>query len=90
MTGERRTLDFGDLDEFAPRPKAQHPTQVIERKAIDQHSTFPSRERAEDTQINIKASADVLNRFRLLAKSERYKHGDFLKILMDAYAAHRE
>lgn len=89
MTGERRTLDFGDLDEFTPRPKPEPLTQDIERKAIDRTSAFPSRERAEDTQINIKASADVLDRFRLLAKAERYRHGDFLEILMNAYTERR-
>ena len=35
--------------------------------------------------MNIKAPAATLARFRQLAKSERYRHGEFLEILMNAY-----
>ncbi len=84
MTGQRRSLDFGDLDEFTPRPKLTAPA-AAERQAVDQAAAFPSRERADDAQMNIKAPAATLARFRRLAKSERYRHGEFLEILMDAY-----
>ncbi len=84
MTGQRRSLDFGELDGFTPRPKPTAPA-AAERKAVDQAAAFPSRERADDAQMNIKAPAATLARFRQLAKSERYRHGEFLEILMDAY-----
>jgi hypothetical protein len=84
MTGQRHSLDFGELDEFTPRPKPAAPAET-ERKAVDQAAAFPSRERADDAQMNIKAPAATLARFRRLAKSERYRHGEFLEILMDAY-----
>ena len=82
--GQRRPLEFGDLDEFTPRQKPAMPA-AVERKAVDQAAAFPSRERADDSQMNIKAPVATLTRFRKLAKSERYTLGEFLEILMDAY-----
>jgi hypothetical protein len=85
MTGERRSLDFNDLDEFTPRQPAATPPAAEQRKAVDQAAAFPSRERSDEAQMNIKASAATLARFRQMAKQERYKYGEFLQILMDAY-----
>lgn len=86
MTTERKPLDFGDLDEFQPRPKNERAKpQEAERKAIDQVAGFPSREREDEAQMNIKASDAILTRFRTMAKAERYKLGEFLEILMNAY-----
>jgi hypothetical protein len=84
MAGERKTLDFEGLDDFAPRSPVATPPQA-ERKAVDQVAAFPSRERPDEAQMNIKAPAAILERFRRMAKKERYKHGEFLEILMDAY-----
>ena len=84
MTEQRRSLDFGELDEFTPRPKPAAPAEA-ERRAVDQATAFPSRERSYDAQMNIKAPAATLARFRQLARGERYRHGEFLEILMDAY-----
>lgn len=86
MTGDRKSLDFDALDEFQPRPKPTAPRSG-ERKAIDKAADFPSREQPDDAQINIKASAATLERFRQLAKAERYRHGEFLDLLMDAYTS---
>ena len=47
MTGQRRPLDFGELDEFTPRSKPATPA-AVERKAVDQAAAFPSRERPDD------------------------------------------
>jgi hypothetical protein len=85
---ERRSLDFDELDDFAPRPKAAMPL-AAERKVVNQVAAFPSRERLDEAQMNIKAAATTLYRFRQMAKRERYKHGDFLEILMDAYEGRR-
>jgi len=84
MNGERKSLDFGDLEEFVPRPKSTLPTEV-DLKSIDNQAAFPSREREDEAQMNIKASGLVLNRFRQLARKERYRHGEFLEILMNTY-----
>jgi hypothetical protein len=80
----RQSLNFDDLDEFTPRTPTPAPAADV-RKAVDQTAAFPSRERPDDAQMNIKASAATLVRFRQMAKKERYKHGEFLEILMDAY-----
>ncbi|RZF63478.1 hypothetical protein EWE75_15640 [Sphingomonas populi] len=88
MNTERKPIDFGGLDDFDTRPKAtpQTPeTKVAERKAVDQMAGFPSRERSDEGQINIRAQEQVLNRFREMAKKERYKLGAFLEIMMDVY-----
>jgi len=87
MTGERKGLNFDNLDsldDFQPRPKpAVAPAAT--KKAVDKTASFPSREQPDDAQINIKAPSGTLDRFRALAKAERYRHGEFLDILMDAY-----
>jgi CHAD domain-containing protein len=83
ISGERKTLDFGSLDEFEPRQKTT--PLPLERKAVDQATAFPSREREDEAQMNIRASGAVLNRFRQMAKGERYKLGAFLEILMNHY-----
>lgn len=94
MNSTRKPLDFGSLDDFKPRPKhAQTPDrpqprtveQTVVKKAVDRVAAFPSREASDDSQMNIKAPAATLDRFRAMAKVERYKHGEFLEILMNAY-----
>lgn len=93
MESSRQPLDFGDLNDFdvspaVPRaPTTSAPKPV--KKAIDKVATFPSREASDDSQMNIKAPADILERFRAMAKKERYKHGEFLQVLMDAYGKRR-
>lgn len=84
MMTDRKALDFGGLDDFEPRPKPQVASPAA-KKAVDRVAGFPSREAGEDSQINIKASTAVLERFKAMAKAERYKHGEFLQVLMDAY-----
>lgn len=84
MPGERKALDFNGLDDFEPR-KRDKIAPIEERKAIDKISTFPSRERSDEGQINIRAPSDVLQRFRQMAKKERYTLGAFLEILMKSY-----
>lgn len=99
MSGNtRKPLDFGSLDDFETRPKpvqrqatgATRPQmraleQETAKRAVDRVATFPSREAADDSQMNIKAPTAVLDRFRAMAKAERYRHGEFLEILMNAY-----
>lgn len=84
MDGERKSLNFEELEGFSPRPKPSFP-QGGHTKDIDNVSVFPSRERMDEAQMNIKASNAVVNRFRHLARKERYRHGEFLEILMNAY-----
>jgi hypothetical protein len=81
----RKPIDFGSLDDFDVAPATSKPSTASTRKAIDEIAAFPSREVGEDSQMNIKATAEVLDRFRRMAKADRYKHGEFLQILMDAY-----
>jgi len=84
MSDSRKSLDFDDLNDFLPRSKpATSPPAV--HKAVDRVAAFPSREADEDGQINIKAAIATIERFRTMAKGDRYRHGEFLEILMDAY-----
>lgn len=93
MESSRKPLDFGGLEDFEVTPPAARPAAFSVpkpvKKAIDKVASFPSREASEDSQMNIKAPADILERFRLMAKKERYKHGEFLQVLMDAYGKKR-
>ncbi len=84
MSTERKTLDFSELDEFKPR-QAKTALNTVECKEIDRAVTFPSREQSDESQINIKASIAIIKRFKSMAKPERYRHGDFLEILMNTY-----
>lgn len=80
----RQALNFGDLDDFdVVKPKTIEKERV--EKKIQKTSEFPSRESSVEDQINIRASKKVLDRFRKMAKEERYKHGAFLEILMENY-----
>lgn len=83
MSNTRQPLPLDDLSEFQPRQKAR-PTERI-RKDIEKVSSFPSRESSREGQINIKTSEDILDRFRAMAKEHRYRHGEFLAVLMDAF-----
>lgn len=94
MSGDRQELDmpdFGSLDDFeTPRKPAKAqavpgPSNDRARKAIDQASSFPSREASIEGQLNMKGDEAILDRFRALSKSERYKYVAMLEILMDAY-----
>ncbi|WP_413154797.1 hypothetical protein [Bartonella sp. cb54] len=84
MNNERKPLNFSDLEDFEPRKNVSD-TYALKRKEIDKTTAFPSREKSDDEQINIKAHADIVSRFRTMAKKERYRHGEFLEILMNAY-----
>lgn len=84
MSRERQGLNLDELDAFQPRPRSSQSTET-ERKIVDRASQFPSREARPEAQMNIRAPAEVLERFRTLAKSDRYTLGAFLEILMDAY-----
>ncbi|SEA87642.1 hypothetical protein [Rubrimonas cliftonensis] len=81
MSEDRKSLDFGVLEEFKPRAPSREP----DRAAVDRAAAFPSREPADDAQMNIRASKVEIERFKAMAKAERYRHGEFLVILMDAY-----
>ena len=62
------------------------------KKKLDKASGFPSRDlrglqkewEAFD-QLNIRLPADQAVRFKIMAKKDRWPHGEFLKILMDHY-----
>ena len=90
MPGQtRQGIDLDDLglDDFKPRKPstAKKPTQ----KAVADVTSFPSREAPDDDQLNIKGPKAVLDRFRALRKSERYKYADLLEFMMDAYEAQK-
>ena len=86
----RQGLDLSGigLDDFKPRQSAAQNKPA--QKAVADATSFPSREAADDDQINIKGSRAVLDRFRALRKSERYKYADLLEFMMDAYEQNRD
>lgn len=78
----RRPLDM-DLDDFAPRPRAEKPT--LNRKKAAAVSQFPSREAEDETQFNIRCPVSIQSKFRALAKSEGLKQGKLLEKALDAF-----
>lgn len=84
----RRSLDM-DLGAFdRPEPPAPKGPAFSDeqRRRVNQVSQFPSREPdAKGDQINLKLSTEEKARFKRMAKNERYNHGEFLTVLMDAY-----
>lgn len=102
---KRQSLDFdlndfapraeptsGAIDDFAPRKpsRASKAPPRPSQKAVARVSSFPSREAPDDDQLNIKGPMAVLNRFRVLKKTERYKYSDLLDMMMDAYEAQQK
>lgn len=86
MPGQTRQgldLDNLGLDDFKPRKPSTKKTPT--QKAVADVTSFPSREAPDDDQLNIKGPKAVLDRFRALRKSERYKYADLLEFMMDAY-----
>ena len=69
---DNRAAAKADLD-----PVGDREGQVTER--------WPSREPLRDGQISIKASLDVLDRFKRICKDDRRTYADMLRILMDLY-----
>ena len=91
--GEREALsipDFDDeLDDFEPRrPKGQG-SALLDTRAIDAVSAFPSRESSPDGQLNLKGPRHILDRFKAMCKADRRPYYDMLEILMDAYESKR-
>ena len=88
MSGERKALNFGRLDDFPTKPKGDDVrVDPGVRDAVDSVSEFPSREKSVEAQLNIRAPEDVIARFKAMSKRERYTYGAFLEILMEAYSA---
>lgn len=83
---KRQNLDW-DLDGLDLISNKQQNTGLPSQKVISEVTTFPSREAIaiEEDQLNIKGPKAVLDRFRALRKSERYKYADLLEFMMDAY-----
>lgn len=83
----RKALDFGGLDDFQPTGPIERPdvTADEQRRVVDRASAFPSREADAEGQLNIRASREMLTRFKAAAKKERYTYGAFLEILLDNY-----
>ncbi len=53
---------------------------------IDEASAFPSREaNVEYMQLSMRIEVEQGNRFKKMAKSERYSYHAFLEMLMDHY-----
>ena len=80
-------LDALGLDDFKPR-ESSTPAKPAQKK-VAEATSFPSREAPDDDQLNIKGPKAVLDRFRALRKSERYKYADLLEFMMDAYEGKR-
>jgi hypothetical protein len=83
----RKALDFGGLDDFQPIQPAERQDAGTDeqRRVVDRASAFPSREADAEGQLNIRASSEMLARFKAAAKKERYTYGAFLEILLDNY-----
>ncbi|MEM6888170.1 MAG: hypothetical protein AAF636_08530 [Pseudomonadota bacterium] len=87
MSEDRSTLTMPDLDDFAPRPKKPAGAQSAKavKKAVDKSATFPSREPPRDVQINIAGPAEIIERFKTMAKDDRRSYYAMLEILMDSF-----
>lgn len=88
-----RELDLDKLNSFtAKKPvqtdKAQEEKEIIHENTKKPANTqpWPSREPKEE-QINIRGPADIINRFKKMAKNDRRAYYDMLQILMDEFEA---
>lgn len=81
-----KPLDIDRLKQFE-NPRAVAPSKEaapIERAGVSVER-WPSREPIRDGQISIKASLDVIDRFKRICKDDRRTYADMLGILMDLY-----
>lgn len=87
MSGERQTLDMSldDFDDFAPKPKKKAKPAAEVRKEVDKVSSFPSREKGVEGQLNMHGSQAVLDRFKAMCKDDRRSYVAMLEILMDSF-----
>ena len=86
MSGERQALDMSldDFDDFEPKPKKARPAADT-RKAVDKVSSFPSREKGAEGQMNIGGDQAILDRFKAMCKEDRRSYAAMLEILMDNF-----
>lgn len=87
----RAPLSLGGLDDFQPRQK---PVEAV-KADIDSGAGWPSREpiaqspapvaAPREGQLNIRATEDVIERFKRLCKDDRRTYSDMLTILMDHF-----
>jgi hypothetical protein len=86
-----RADPLGDLAEFKPGPPAPTPPRHRIRDASEL-AGFPSRaprrwRTGRNTQLNLKVSAGVLDRFAALADRRRIPFGALLEQLLDEAGA---
>lgn len=87
MSGERKVLDMSldGFDDFEPKPKKKTKPADEVRKEVDKVSSFPSREKGAEGQINIGGDQTVLDRFKAMCKDDRRSYVAMLEILMDSF-----
>ena len=79
-----RSLDLNRLRQFEPEPVPEAaPTVAL--TGAPEPQRWPSREPLRDGQVSIKASLDVIERFRTMCRDDRRTYADMLGILMDRY-----
>jgi hypothetical protein len=86
-----RADPLDDLAQFKPGPKAPTPSREKIRD-VSELAGFPSRaprrwRTGRNTQLNLKVSADVLDRFTKLADQRRIPFGALLEQLIDEAGA---
>ncbi len=84
-----KPLDIDRLKQFKSRPSTQDTDQLPVGSGGGFTERWPSREPLRDGQISIKATIDVIERFKRLCKDDRRTYADMLGILMNLYEAKR-
>ena len=80
-----KPLDIDRLKQFENRPATQDANLSPVNRVAEIAERWPSREAIRDGQISIKASLDVIDRFKRICKDDRRTYADMLAILMDRY-----
>lgn len=76
-----KPLDTNRLKQFESRPVPQPTPDQAEIRG----ERWPSREPIRDGQISIKATLEVIERFKRMCKDDRRTYADMLAILMDRF-----
>jgi hypothetical protein len=80
-----KPLDLARLKQFESKPSTQDVDQVSSGRAGGLTERWPSREAIRDGQLSIKATVDIIERFKRICKDDRRTYADMLGILMDRY-----
>ena len=80
----REGLNFDKLSSFEPKTKKPNRVERFAQNP-EPESSWESREAPQESQFNIRAPKDLINRFKRVCKDDRRTYAGMLEILLDKF-----